>query len=46
MVEGQGRLRANMVIFVDGEAVKDRLALSDPVRETSEVYVMQALSGE
>lgn len=39
------RLRKHMVVFVDGQAIKDRDALTDSVGEASEVYVMQALSG-
>jgi sulfur carrier protein ThiS len=34
-----------MSIFVDGELIKDRRHLGDPVEEHSEIYVMQALSG-
>ena len=34
-----------MLIFVDGVQIRDRVGLSDPVSETSEIYVMQALSG-
>jgi molybdopterin synthase sulfur carrier subunit len=40
-----GRLRRHVVLFVDGEQVRDRHDLSDPVAADSEVYVMQALSG-
>ncbi|MFQ5734068.1 MAG: MoaD/ThiS family protein [Planctomycetaceae bacterium] len=39
------RLRQHVVVFIDGEAIRDRDGLSDPVTETSEIYVMQALSG-
>lgn len=45
IVDEQHRLRKHMVIFVDGAPVKDREQLNDPVAATSEVYVMQALSG-
>jgi hypothetical protein len=45
VVDEQNRLRTHMVIFVDGQPIKDRERLSDPVRPTSEIYVMQALSG-
>jgi sulfur-carrier protein len=41
----QGSLRRHVVVFVDGEQAHDRSALSDPVLPSSEVYVMQALSG-
>jgi hypothetical protein len=34
-----------MVIFIDGEAVRDRDALSDPVGSNAVIDVIQALSG-
>lgn len=43
--DDQRRLRKHMVIFVDGRPVLDRHALQDPVSPSSEIYVMQALSG-
>lgn len=45
VVDDQGAVRHHMNIFVDGEMISDRRRLSDPVREDSEIYVMQALSG-
>ena len=45
IVDEQGRLRKHVVVFVDGDQVKDRLKLSDPLKDDSEVFVMQALSG-
>lgn len=45
VLDDQGALRKHMVVFVDGEQVRDRVYLSDPVRPDGEVYVMQALSG-
>lgn len=45
LLDDQGRLRKHMVIFVNGQAIKDRVSLSDTVPEDGEVYVMQALSG-
>ena len=45
VLDDQGALRRHMMIFVDGQQIADRDRLTDPVRETSEVYVMQALSG-
>lgn len=45
VLDDQGALRKHMVIFVDGQAIRDRESLSDVVPENSEVYVMQALSG-
>ena len=40
-----GSLRQHVVVFVDGAAVRDRENLTDAVADTSELYVMQALSG-
>ena len=45
VVDERGRLRKHMTVFIDGEQVKDRARLSDPVGADAEVYVMQALSG-
>ena len=45
IVDDQNRLRKHLAIFVDGQPVKDRAELSDPVRPNGEIYVMQALSG-
>jgi hypothetical protein len=45
VLDDQGRLRKHMAIFVDGSPIRDRVGLSDPVPEDSEIYVLQALSG-
>jgi len=45
ILDDQGALRRNMVIFVNGSQIRDREGLSDPLPEGAEVYVMQALSG-
>lgn len=45
VVDEQDRLRQHVIIFIDGEPIQDRVRLSDPLREQSEVWVMQALSG-
>ena len=45
LLDDQGRLRKHVVIFVDGEMIEDREGLSDAVQSSSELYVMQALSG-
>ncbi len=45
VLDDQSALRKHMTIFVDGQAIKDRRRLSDPVSETSSIYVFQALSG-
>lgn len=45
VVNERGALRKHMSIFLDGELIIDRRALSDQVTPESEIYVMQALSG-
>ena len=45
VLDDQGRLRKHVAVFVDGKLVEDREALSDAVRDDSEIFVMQALSG-
>jgi hypothetical protein len=45
VLDDQGRLRKHVVVFVDGRMVGDRAGLSDDVGPTSELLVMQALSG-
>lgn len=45
VLDDQAALRRHMSIFLDGELIRDRAGLSDPVGETSTVYVFQALSG-
>ena len=40
-----GALRHHIVAFVDGEPVRDKAGLSEPVPPCGEVYVFQALSG-
>ena len=45
LLDDQARLRKHVVIFVDGEAVVDRRGLSDALKPSSEILVMQALSG-
>ena len=45
VLDDQAALRRHMGIIVDGKALRDRRALSDPVTPTSRIYVLQALSG-
>ncbi len=45
VLDDQGRLRKHVTVFIDGRMIRDRNGLSDIVNETSQVYVMQALSG-
>ena len=41
VLDEQGRLRANVVVFIDGQ----RSELDTPLRSDSKIYVLQALSG-
>lgn len=45
ILDEQGNLRKHVNIFIDGEMIVDRLQLSDSFKESSEIYIMQALSG-
>jgi hypothetical protein len=45
LLDDQAGLRKHITVFVDGRMIRDRARLSDPVGETSTVYVFQALSG-
>ncbi len=45
VLDDQGGLRRHMIVFVNGETVRDRVKLTDRVSDGAEVYVMQALSG-
>jgi sulfur-carrier protein len=45
VLDEQGKVRQHMVVFIDGDLVRDRDGLSDPVRPNSVIDVIQALSG-
>lgn len=45
VLDDHGSVRKHIAIYVNGETIADRNKLSDPVNESDEVYVMQALSG-
>lgn len=45
VLDDQGALRKHMAVFIDGKQIQDRVTLSDPVHPSSELYIMQALSG-
>lgn len=45
VLDDQGHLRPNVMVFIDGQRCADRVALADPLQAASQVYVMQALSG-
>ncbi|MDP3668761.1 MAG: MoaD/ThiS family protein [Telluria sp.] len=45
VLDDQGHLRENVVVFIDGRRSLDRVRLDDPLKPDSTVYVLQALSG-
>lgn len=45
VLDDQGHLRANVVVFIDGRRVSDRVSLDDALAADSTVHVLQALSG-
>lgn len=45
VLDDQGHLRANVVVFVDGRRSDERVRLDEALQPTSRVHVMQALSG-
>lgn len=45
VLDDQGHVRPNVAIFVDGRRCADAVAQNDSLTPTSQVYVMQALSG-
>ena len=44
-MDERGALRKHRMIFVDGDKVMGRENLSDEVKQDSEIYIFQALSG-
>ena len=45
VLDEQGHLRANVVVFIDGIRSRDRRGLADVLQPQSQVHVLQALSG-
>jgi len=45
LLDEQGALRKHVNIFVGGELIQDRIHLQDPLKESSEILIFQALSG-
>lgn len=45
VLDDQGHLRPNVVVFIDGRRCQERVALADPLQPDSQVHVLQALSG-
>jgi molybdopterin synthase sulfur carrier subunit len=45
ILDEQGHLRPHLVIFIDGQRVRDRIGLADALAANSSVHVLQALTG-
>jgi molybdopterin converting factor small subunit len=45
VLDDQGAVRRHVAIYVNGDPVRDRTGLSDPVAGGDEIYVFQALTG-
>jgi hypothetical protein len=45
IVDEQGRLRKHVNVYINDRTVSDRIALSDAVTPSDEIFVFQALSG-
>ncbi|MRW88078.1 MoaD/ThiS family protein [Pseudoduganella sp. FT26W] len=45
VLDEQGHLRENVVIFIDGRRARDPRRLDDELSPHSQVYILQALSG-
>ncbi|MEO8742721.1 MAG: hypothetical protein ABI365_05955 [Lysobacteraceae bacterium] len=45
VLDERGAVRHHVAVFVDGDAIRDKRDLSQPIGKHAEVYVMQALSG-
>ena len=45
ILDEQGRLRRHVAVYINGQPVRDRVQLADPVGREDEIAVFQALSG-
>ncbi len=45
VLDDQGVVRKHVAIFLNQEMIRDRVGLSDAVRENDDIFVAQALSG-
>jgi hypothetical protein len=45
VLDDHGAVRQHVTIFLDDVPIRDRTTLSDVIGETSEIFVLQALSG-
>lgn len=45
ILDDQGALRQHVAVFIDGARAHDRRGLGDPLRDGTQVHVLQALTG-
>lgn len=45
ILDDQGALRRHVAVFINGDLVRDRECLTDPVLPNDEIFVLQALTG-
>lgn len=45
ILDDQGAIRQHVAVFIDGAQVRDRVDMSVPVNDESEIHIFQALSG-
>ena len=45
VLDDQGKLRQHMAAFIDGQQIRDRDGLTDPVPADAVIDVVQSLSG-
>jgi len=45
VLDDQGHLRRHVTVFIDGLRLRDRVRLDDALSPTSQVHILQALSG-
>ena len=45
VLDEQASVRHHVAIFVDGTAIRDKKNLDAPVSKSTEIYILQALSG-
>ncbi len=45
VLDDQGALREHVAIFLNQELIQDRIGLSDVVRDSDDIFVVQSLSG-
>ncbi|HZT87754.1 MAG TPA: MoaD/ThiS family protein [Stellaceae bacterium] len=45
VLDDQGAVRRHVAVYVNGQPLRDRVRLSDPLAPDDEIYVFQALTG-